>query len=161
MGSNTPASDYELRAEHDAAMLAWARSHPAKPVLITGHTHRPVFGTSRPPKPRRRPVAELRSDLDSAREKGDKGAVVALRSELELVEAELRRGDRPPQPIDPPCYFNTGCCSFADGDVTGIEIAGGRIRLVRWLDDDDEPKPKLLVEDDLREILARVRPRST
>jgi hypothetical protein len=34
---------------HDTAMFAWARGHPAKPVLIAGHTHRPVFGTSKPP----------------------------------------------------------------------------------------------------------------
>ena len=31
-----------------------------------------------------------------------------------------------------PSYFNTGCCSFSDRSITGIEIAGGEIRLVRW-----------------------------
>jgi UDP-2,3-diacylglucosamine pyrophosphatase LpxH len=157
MSSNTPASDYELRAEHDAAMYAWARAHGPKPVLITGHTHRPVFGTSRPPKPKRRPAAELEEELRAARERGNSDRIAMVRSELELVEAEARRSDRPPQPIDPPCYFNTGCCSFADGDVTALEISDGKIRLVRWLDDDDEPRAKLLVEDDLREIFARVR----
>jgi hypothetical protein len=34
--------------------------------------------------------------------------------------------------VSPPCYFNTGCCSFPDGDITGLEIADGEIRLVRW-----------------------------
>ena len=34
--------------------------------------------------------------------------------------------------VSPPCYFNTGCCSFPDGDITGLEIADGMIRLVRW-----------------------------
>ena len=28
--------------------------------------------------------------------------------------------------------FQHGCCSFPDGDVTGLEIADGEIRLVRW-----------------------------
>jgi hypothetical protein len=42
------------------------------------------------------------------------------------------------------CYFNTGCCVFEDGDITGIEIDGGieasaekdgqpaEMRLVKW-----------------------------
>ncbi len=29
-------------------------------------------------------------------------------------------------------YFNTGCCCFSDGDITGIEIADGFIRLVKF-----------------------------
>ncbi|MEM9778051.1 MAG: hypothetical protein AAF902_25975, partial [Chloroflexota bacterium] len=31
-----------------------------------------------------------------------------------------------------PVYFNTGCCRFDDGDITGIEIDNGTIRLIRW-----------------------------
>lgn len=31
-----------------------------------------------------------------------------------------------------PNYFNTGCCCYADGDITGIEIADGEIRLIKW-----------------------------
>ena len=31
-----------------------------------------------------------------------------------------------------PSYFNTGCCCFSDGDITGIEISGGKIALVKW-----------------------------
>jgi hypothetical protein len=31
-----------------------------------------------------------------------------------------------------PTYFNSGCCCFEDGTITGIEIAGGNIRLVKW-----------------------------
>jgi hypothetical protein len=31
-----------------------------------------------------------------------------------------------------PSYFNTGCCCFADGDITGMEIEGGHLRLVKW-----------------------------
>ena len=31
-----------------------------------------------------------------------------------------------------PYYFNTGCCCFSDGDITGIEIAEGFIRLIKW-----------------------------
>ena len=58
--------------------------------------------------------------------------------------------------IHPPCYFNTGCCSFGDGDVTCIEIVNGDIRLVRWPDDDDNPLPKELVTAKLAEVLDLV-----
>ena len=47
----TPARDYKLRAEHDRAMSAWAGSQAEQPVLITGHTHRPVFWDSTPDPP--------------------------------------------------------------------------------------------------------------
>ncbi|MGZ3873449.1 MAG: metallophosphoesterase, partial [Mucilaginibacter sp.] len=29
-------------------------------------------------------------------------------------------------------YFNSGCCCFNDGDITGIEIADASIRLIKW-----------------------------
>ncbi|MCW3089191.1 MAG: hypothetical protein JWP81_260 [Ferruginibacter sp.] len=31
-----------------------------------------------------------------------------------------------------PTYFNTGCCCYSDGDITGVEIANGYIRLIKW-----------------------------
>ena len=45
-----------------------------------------------------------------------------------------------------PCYFNSGCCSFDDGVCTGIEFADGVIRLVRWPDDQGQPRKQILRE---------------
>jgi hypothetical protein len=42
------------------------------------------------------------------------------------------------------CYFNTGCCSFGDGDVTGLEFSDGEVRLVRWLEDTGRTVPQRL-----------------
>jgi hypothetical protein len=155
--ATTPAMDWSLRQRHEEAMFLWARSHPAKPLMIAGHTHRPIFGTSRPPTPELRPVGEIQRDLRAAvAESGSRDRIAALRAELEWAEADERRAE-PPIPIRPPCYFNTGCCCFPDGDVTGIELARGKIRLVRWPTDDEKPAAKVLVEDDLRDVLAAIR----
>jgi UDP-2,3-diacylglucosamine pyrophosphatase LpxH len=131
--ATTPAHDHALRARHDRAMFEWARERPGR-ILIAGHTHRPVFAGSTPDPPRTRPVHELEAALADARRSPDgSGAPEAavLAAELEYA----RTLDRRPEvvtTVSPPCYFNTGCCSFPDGDVTGIEIAEGEIRLVRW-----------------------------
>jgi hypothetical protein len=53
-----------------------------------------------------------------------------------------------------PSYFNTGCCAFRDGDITGLELSEGEIRLVRWPDDEDFPKPRILAQAKLTDIFA-------
>jgi hypothetical protein len=158
IASTSPASDHGLRARHDAAMFAWARQNPAKLVMIAGHTHHPVFGTSSPPPPPGRSVEEVRRELSDLQASSgpDPEALGRLRAELEFAEAQVRRPDTPPIPVEPPCYFNTGCCSFGDGDVTGLEIADGEIRLVRWPDDEGDPAPKLLASESLRTVLEAV-----
>lgn len=45
-----------------------------------------------------------------------------------------------------PTYFNTGCCCYNDGDITGIEIDHGYIRLIKWHNDNDVPIRVLLEE---------------
>ena len=45
-----------------------------------------------------------------------------------------------------PSYFNTGCCCFSDGDITGIEIAEGCIRLIKWTLIDEKPQRMVLEE---------------
>ena len=51
-----------------------------------------------------------------------------------------------------PSYFNSGCCCFDDGDITGIEIAEGYIRLIRWQAKDNVPKREVLEEIKLSEL---------
>lgn len=159
MASTTPALDWELRGLYDRARFEWARGHPANPVLVAGHTHRPVFGTSRPQPKRRRSPAEVEKELRDRETAGASAEETArLRGELEWARAEDRRtGGRAPPPISPPCYFNAGCCSFGDGDVTGLEIADGEIRLVRWPDRDGNPAPLILASDRLRDVFEAVK----
>jgi hypothetical protein len=75
-----------------------------------------------------------------------------LRAELEWTKAQGGEQpgltDAPAEPVKP-CYFNTGCCSFGDGDITGLEIIGSEIRLVRWPHGSGAPKPEILATADL------------
>lgn len=147
--STTPARDLALREKHDRAMYAWAAAQE-KLVLVAGHTHRPVFLSASH-------ADQVEAELAEARADGEDAKVAELRARLEWIKAQGNQGPQAGRGGGPalrPCYFNTGCCSFADGDITGLEIADGRIRLVRWPDDDGKPRPKELDAVDLAEVFA-------
>jgi hypothetical protein len=136
----TPARDYALRATHDRAMSAWAGAHPDKPVLIAGHTHRPVFWDSTPA-------------ASKAADSQDGGAEQRADAEYERAQG---RNKRTAYTLATPCYFNTGCCCFGDGDVTALEIADGDIKLVRWPLDDGTPRRKILARRALDDVFDAV-----
>jgi UDP-2,3-diacylglucosamine pyrophosphatase LpxH len=154
--STSPAIDFALRERHDRAMFAWACDVAPEPlVLIAGHTHKPVFRSRRPagefPSGKHLPtVEEARRALEQAPpdERPERHAM------LQYVSTPPYGGGI--AEFDPPCYFNTGCCSFGDGDVTLIEIADGEIRLIRWLDNEDEPAPRVLDHGALADVLDEV-----
>lgn len=158
--STTPARDFELRRDHELAMYGWAnRQHSL--LLVAGHTHRPVFSAETHERFLRNELADKRKELESNGGAERRSAVQAeingLQARLEWVLAKSD-GVRTALPVESsPCYFNAGCCSFSDGDITGIEIENGFIRLVRWPDDSGRPKKKVLRIGNLRDILRRCR----
>ena len=96
---NTPAKDYWLRDKHNIMMYEWS-SHKENLLLITGHTHKPVFASGK--------YSDHESNKIDESVTGDK-------------KINLK-----------PSYFNSGCCCYNDGDITGIEIDSGEITLVKW-----------------------------
>ena len=98
---NTPAKDYVLRDRHNIMMYEWS-SLQKNVVLITGHTHKPVFASG------------LYSDHPSNK----------------IPLQELSKTTKLNKII--PSYFNSGCCCYNDDDITGIEIGEGKIRLIKW-----------------------------
>ena len=157
LSGNTPANDHSLRNGHSIAMRDWAleQGRAGDPVvMIAGHTHQPVFGTSAPEVTTRRDVEVVEAEYKAAKDAGDAALLPMLGAELEMLRTKPYGGPADPMPV--PCYFNSGCCCFSDGDVTGIEIADEQIRLVRWLDDDRKPVQKVLARDDLRDVFAAV-----
>jgi len=68
-----------------------------------------------------------------------------LSTEMDEIRSSLPEDARP-------CYFNTGCCSFADGSITGVEIEAGHIRLVRWTGESGAPVRECLREAGLANL---------
>lgn len=94
---NTPAYDVTLKTVHNTYMYEWA-SKQQNLLLITGHTHQPVFESL---------------------------------THFERIQRQANPTSHEYMNIRP-VYFNTGCCCFDDGDITGIELSDGEIRLVKW-----------------------------
>ena len=137
---NTPAYDEDLKTAHNLIMYEWSAKYNSL-VLITGHTHQPVFESLTHPE-------KLYKQL------GD--AIKANRiDEVKQIEEEIKRRGRnykttPAQYLTlKPSYFNSGCCCFRDGDITGIEITHEKISLVKW----NIHKQRVLLEETTLEKL--------
>jgi hypothetical protein len=153
---NTPAKDFELRYAHDSALYAWSQDQN-KVVLIAGHTHRPVFKSESHEEVTRKALKTAEEWLVKHPESERfRQRAAELSAELEWVLAQSQQSarDLPVIEFKKPSYFNAGCCAFLDGDVTGLEFSDGEIRLVRWPDDEDMPKPKILAKAKWRDVFA-------
>lgn len=166
VSANTPAKSWELRKVLNDGMYQWANRRNTTAlqpedtlILIVGHTHRPIFASA---SHLATLEVDLRTALDKLQAQPDdpelRRTVAELEAELEWVRAQENQEPDASEPDVPtlPCYFNTGCCSFLDGDITGVELADGRIRLIRWPDDADHPKPQILAERPLAEVYAKL-----
>lgn len=153
--TSTPAWNFELRGRHEHAFFNWA-SQQAGLILIAGHTHHPVFSSESHESFLMAELNKCKNQLECETEAIQRSR---LQQDIHYLQAELHwvlaKSDG--QIFDVanaarPCYFNTGCCCFSDGDITGIEIENGSIRLVRWPRELDTPRQKLLRQAGLPEL---------
>ena len=114
---NTPSNDSYLRDKHNRLMYEWS-SHKRTTLLVTGHTHKPVFASGRY-------TAEIAHTIPTSDH-----------------NEELK-----------PTYFNSGCCCFNDGDITGIEVANGYIRLIKWTTKNNASERIILEEKLLADLV--------
>lgn len=119
---NTPAFQDHLKTAHNLFMYEWISLHKDM-ILITGHTHQPVFQSLTH-------LENLYKKLAAAKEANDATTIQSIESEIELKK--LKGQTLPDFTGYKPTYFNSGCCCFNDGDITGIEIADEKIRLIKW-----------------------------
>lgn len=138
--TTTPATDWRLGRRHELAVVQWAVSKPGM-LILTGHTHHPVF-----PSPLH--YERLSAAYDELRHQPE-----AFGSEaLEQVEADLAFA----RAQEKPCYLNSGCCCFSDGSLTALELAAGSLRLVRWRPGARRPRREVLASARLKRLLADV-----
>jgi predicted phosphodiesterase len=115
---NTPSKDFSLKNKHNQMMYEWS-SRRKNLLLITGHTHSPVFASGK--------------YLDHPSNEIDTG-----QSKHEVK----------------PTYFNSGCCCFNDGDITGIEIADNFIRLIKWHSENNISSRTVLEEIEIGKLIG-------
>lgn len=120
---NTPAFNDILKTEHNQFMYEWS-SAQQDVALITGHTHQPVFESMTH-------LERLYKQLLIARQQQDEEAIAHLQQEIAFRRQEYDHVTDDYLHLKS-SYFNTGCCCFVDGDITGIEIDNGMIRLIKW-----------------------------
>jgi len=144
---NTPAYDRDLKTAHNRMMYEWSLQQKDL-ILITGHTHQPVFESlthfERLQWQHRKALYEHNPEWAQGLEDE-----MLWRSKEDTQIAEEYLNIKP-------VYFNTGCCCFADGDITGIELADGFIRLVKWEEEDKTTKRLVLQERKLEELLREL-----
>jgi predicted phosphodiesterase len=145
---NTPAYDKELKTTHNRIMYEWS-SFQQNLLLITGHTHQPVFEslthTERLHRQRQQAMHEHNPEWAQA------------------LETEIQWRSTEDSYLSPnylrmkPSYYNSGCCCYSDGDITGIEIADGNIRLIKWKTKNSKPERQVLEEVSLEKLVRELK----
>jgi predicted phosphodiesterase len=134
---NTPAYEDHLKTDHNRFMYEWI-APKTNMLLVTGHTHQPVFESLTQ-------IESLYYKLGKAREANDQPAIEKI--EETIHRKKLKGQSIPDFTAYKSNYFNSGCCCFDDGDITGIEIADGFIRLIKWEYRDDNVPVRIVLEE--------------
>ena len=146
---NTPAYDAHMKTLHNDMMYQWSAAQKNL-FLITGHTHQPVFESLTH-------IERLYRQLLFAQKIKDESMIAAIQKEIQFRKFQY-------QNVSPdylqlkPTYFNSGCCCFNDGDITGIEIEGDCLRMIKWNTKEGKPKRMILEEVPLPELLTAIQP---
>ena len=147
INTNDPSANDNLKTLHNMYMYDWSAAQK-NILLVTGHTHQPVFNSLTH-------LERLYQQLEKAHTLNDADA-------LKKIEAEIPRRKREYDFINQsfdkmkPSYFNSGCCCFEDGTITGIEISGGFIRLVKWSLINGKPERSVAEEETLVSLQGRL-----
>lgn len=137
IGGNTPAKDACLRDWHEGQMYEWAVAQQDL-VLVTGHTHRPVWSS-------RTHLQKLQMELAGLKREPHVPIDVIEQKEAEVAKRLAKNPPCAESERHLPVYFNAGSCAFDDGDITGIEVEDGIIRLIKWAHGSHE---RIVLEED-------------
>ena len=119
--STSPARDYQLRGQHDGAMFQWAKRRSEAPIRSCSSPGTRTSRSSdagwqaegcRVTSPSR--AWTTRGERSHAARGGGQPASELSKLHAMLEFVSTADYGAPPIEISPPCYFNTGCCSFGD-----------------------------------------------
>ena len=91
--------------------------------------------------------------LLQAQNANDKDIIDELKKEIKLREPQFTAVSADYLEMKPN-YFNSGCCCFSDGDITGIEIENGCIRMIKWETENNKANRCVLEEKKLSDLIA-------
>lgn len=157
-----------LVGEHEGHLYDWAASQKDL-LLICGHTHRPVWGATTHAEKLKQQLETIESKLDDVAIKAGVarrdtinypakyGVTKDVADHRKITEEHNKRiaknGMCGVNAKPKPNFFNTGCCMFHDGDITGIEIDQGNMRLVKWDYNESQPCREVLEEETINTFL--------
>lgn len=144
---NTPAYDNGLKTAHNNLMQQWSAAQKSL-LLVTGHTHQPVFESLTH-------LERLYRRLLFARRDNRNEDISGLEQQIAFRKREYKSISEDYLSLQP-SYFNSGCCCFSDGDISGIEIANGYMRLVKWTSKEGAATRQVQEETSLAELLQAV-----
>lgn len=143
LNPNTPSCNNERKSLHNEYMYEWSAEHKDL-ILITGHTHQPVFKSLTH-------LERLYLDLENAIAEKNTHRIDEI-----LLEIPRRKMENNIVNVSfrqlLPYYFNSGCCCFDDGTITGIEILNKEIMLIKWSDKNGDPERTVLERVELEKL---------
>jgi len=142
---NTPAYNTTKKTLHNRIMYEWS-AQQENTLFVTGHTHQPVFESLTH-------LERLYRRLLQAQKDNDIIQIDEIRAEIKLREPQFTTVSADYLEMKP-TYFNSGCCCFSDGDITGIEIENGCIRLIKWEAENNKPQRAVLEEISLKDLIS-------
>jgi predicted phosphodiesterase len=143
LNPNTPAYDDALKTIHNSMMYEWSAQYENM-LLITGHTHQPAFASMTH-------LERLYKKLLLARAKKAESEISEIETEIQKKKMEYKEVSADYLNLKP-SYFNSGCCCYRDGDITGIEILRDEIMLVKWKQTEGKSKREVLEKATLSEL---------
>lgn len=159
IGKEGPSENIRLREDLELNYYRWAKKK--RLLLICGHTHRALFASLTHLDRLEKEILDLEKKQETlapasqeetekiiAQKKAEREQIVSRRQGLPRLFFETP----PREPV--PCYFNTGCCCYANG-ITCLELEKGSIRLVKWQRGPGERI--ILAEEGLGKILAAIK----
>jgi predicted phosphodiesterase len=141
---NTPAYDREKKTLHNDIMYQWS-SQQKNTLLITGHTHQPVFTSLTY-------LERLYKEFQLAGVNNNTAQQTSIKEKIRQIEKEFAAVAVDYMSMRP-SYFNSGCCCFSDGDITGLEIADGCIQLIKWTRVGEKSERQVLENISLKELV--------